>query len=312
VGSHGVHMLGQRDSNPPLPSGAVQSYSHLGAITLNNGETLWPNFPGYTNNLQSTSGTVTPGPNGTLTCGTATGCTLAAANGQPIINPATGKQSFAYVVQTGATTFNVVPTARWNPNFAFMLSGVSALDSRYNALQTDVVRHLTNNLSAQLSYTYASCIDVSSGNWGQEGGNRIIDPYDLTGERGPCSFWTRHNLSANSLYMLPFKGRRLVEGWQVGGVFYYNGGGPFEIVAITNTGNNIGSSAPRPDYVPNAPGCNGKPINDPYILPSGVFYANPACFAVPSVGEKGNVGRNALISPSNYALNLTVQKNTRL
>ena len=72
---------------------------------------------------------------------------------------------------------------------------------------------MTNNLAAQVSYTYSQCTDISSGNWSQEGGTNILNPYDVEDDRGPCTFQLTHNLSANAVYTLPFTrqraGRRL-------------------------------------------------------------------------------------------------------
>jgi hypothetical protein len=101
-----------------------------------------------------------------------------------------------------------------------------------------------------------------------------------------------------------------VEGWQVSSIFYYNHGGPFEIVGITNLGNSVGASAPRPNLVLDAPGCNGKPLNDP--VGPDLIYVNANCFQQQAIGEKGNLGRNALIGPHSYNLNISLQKNTKL
>src|SRR5437868_9720846 len=111
VGSNDIHMLDKRDSNPPIPSGSKQPYTGngtFGGIDLPAGSTLWPNFPGFSDNLVCFSGcsnaNVSTNSNSALgpvgarliacpaTAGTA-GCTLGTQNGAAIINPATGKQS---------------------------------------------------------------------------------------------------------------------------------------------------------------------------------------------------------------------------
>ena len=35
------------------------------------------------------------------------------------------------------------------------------------------------------------CTDISSGNWSQEGGTNILNPYDVEDDRGPCTFQLR-------------------------------------------------------------------------------------------------------------------------
>ena len=83
-----------------------------------------------------------------------------------------------HLVQTG-TTFAALANTRWNPNFANTTSGITDLDSQYHALQMGINRRMTSNLSAQVSYTYSNCTDISSGNWSQEGGTNILNPYDV-------------------------------------------------------------------------------------------------------------------------------------
>ena len=100
---------------------------------------------------------------------------------------------------------------------------------------------MTNNLSAQVSYTYSDCVDISSGDWTQEGGTIIADAYNPNVDRGPCLFMIGHNLTANFLYILPFQKNRLVSGWQVGGILYFATGGPFDVTTFANGSTDIGT-----------------------------------------------------------------------
>jgi hypothetical protein len=162
VGSRGVSMIGQRDVNPPLASGTLTPYFNTGAIALAQNQTLAANFPGFLDRLVFVTGAGVRTADG-LECRTAS-CTLAAPDGQPIINPASGEMSYTHLVRTGAT-YAALANSRWNPNFGNMTNGVTDLDSRYDALQAGINRRLSRNLAAQLSYTYSRCSDVSSGNW---------------------------------------------------------------------------------------------------------------------------------------------------
>jgi hypothetical protein len=312
VGSRGVHLVGQRDVNPPLASGELTPYFNTGAVALNQNQVLLPNFPGYLDRLVFVTGSGVRTPAG-LQCLTAT-CTLATPDGKPIINPETGRMSYAHLVQTG-TTFAALGNTRWNPNFANTTSGITDLDSEYHSMQVGINRRMSNNLSAQLSYTYSKCTDISSGNWSQEGGTNILNPYDVTEDRGNCTFELRHNLSTNAVWMLPFTGNWLVEGWQLSGIFYASSGGPFTIGGITALSNNIGATANRANFVPDAPGCNNEPIFDDWKDRSRngfPVYVNAACFAVPVVGELGNSKRNQFYGPNQWNFNMNLQKNTRI
>jgi carboxypeptidase family protein len=314
VGSGGVSMVGQRDVNPPLASGTLTPYFNTGAIALNQNQMLAANFPEYLDRLVFVTGSGVRTADG-LECRTAT-CTLATPDGQPLVNPATGELSYTHLVKTG-TTFAALANNRWNPNFGNITSGVTDLDSRYHAFQSGINRRMSRNLAAQLSYTYSTCTDVSSGNWGQEGGTMILNPYDVEDDRGPCTFQLTHNLSTNAVYTVPFTGNPLIEGWQVSGIFYASSGGPFTIPGIPALGSNPGATANnnRADYVPDAPGCNGQPTFKDFKdrLRNGFpVYVNAACFRVPAVGELGNSRRNSLTGPSQWNVNMSLQKSTRI
>jgi len=318
VGSHGVHLLGQRDSNPPVSVGGLTA-AGTGAIQFNGGQTVYPSFAGEFANLvaapvfNAAAGVLTPAANGGITCtGAATAaCSLASPNGQPILDPATGQQVYSHILQT--SSYSVQANSRINPNFSFLNNGVTDLWSRYDALQLGVVRRMTNNLSAQVSYTYADCTDISSGDWTQEGGTVLSDAYNADADRGHCLFMIRHNLTANFLYILPFQKNRLISGWQVGGILYFSTGGPFDVVTFSNGSADIGSASnSRANYVPNAPGCNNTPINANYASTSGISYLNPSCFAAPPVGELGNLARNAFFGPDSITFNPSLQKVTKL
>ena len=312
VGSNGRSMVGQRDVNPPLASGERTPFFNTGAVALNQNQILVPNFPGYLDRLVfvTGSGVMTPGG---LQCQTAT-CTLATPDGKAIINPATGRMSYAHIVQTGAS-FAALANTRWNPNFANTTSGITDLTSTYHAAQMGINRRMTRNLAAQVSYTYSRCSDISSGNWSQEGGTNILNPYDIEDDRGPCTFQLTHNLSANAVYALPFSGNALVEGWQVSGIFYASSGGAFTIGGIQALSNNVGATANRANYVPDAPGCDGNPVFEDWQdrLRNGFpVYVNAACFQVPAVGELGNSQRNGFTGPSQWNFNMSLQKGTRI
>ena len=314
VASRGVNLVGQRDVNPPLASGTLTPYFNTGAIALNQNQMLVANFPGYLDNLVFVTGSGVRTADG-LECRSAT-CTLATPDGKPIVNPASGEMSYTHVVRTG-TTYGALANSRWNPNFGNFTSGVTDLHSRYDALQAGINRRMSRNLAAQLSYTYSKCTDISSGNWGQEGGTMILNPYDVEDDRGPCTFQLTHNLSANAVYALPFSGNTLIEGWQVSGIFYASSGGAFSIPGIAALGSNPGATANnnRADYVPDASGCNGEPIYKDFKtrLRNGFpVYVNSACFRVPAVGELGSSRRNAFVGPSQWNFNMSLQKSTKI
>jgi hypothetical protein len=123
----------------------------------------------------------------------------------------------------------------------------------------------------------------------------------------------RHNLTANFLYLFPFQKNRLVSGWQLGGIFYFSTGSPFDVTTFSNGSTDIGSVGnDRANYEPNAPGCNNTPINANYASSSGISYLNPNCFSAPPVGELGNLAKMALFGPDSITFNPSLVKNTKL
>jgi Carboxypeptidase regulatory-like domain/TonB dependent receptor len=178
--------------------------------------------------------------------------------------------------------------------------------SAYNALQVGLTHRASSNLVYQFSYTWSHCID-SAYSYGGLGFNNvtssITNPYDWNADRGNCSFDLRHNISANAVYILPFKGNRLKEGWQFSAITSWHTGVPFSIGEgdQMDTGNTFDSE--RPNVVP---GCNL------YANQSPTQWFNEACFVPSTYGTAGNLGRNALVGPGYAETDISVTKITRI
>jgi len=105
--------------------------------------------------------------------------------------------------------------------------------------------------------------------------------------------------------------RRLLDGWQLSGVFRAQSGYPFTLALngdragskADTTGNSLGQP---PDRL-SGPGCDtltnsGNPNQ----------YVKTECFAFPAERVLGNLGRNALISPGLATLDLVLGKALRM
>ncbi len=114
--------------------------------------------------------------------------------------------------------------------------------------------------------------------------------------------------AVNAIYLLPFKGNRWKEGWQVSGVTSWHTGVNYSLGEgdQADLGNTFDSE--RPNFVPNAPGCN----NNVYANQSVNQYFNLNCFAPSTYGSVGNLGRNNLIGPGYAETDIGVTKNTRI
>ena len=108
--------------------------------------------------------------------------------------------------------------------------------------------------------------------------------YDLAGSRGLSDFDARHRFVISAIYELPFRGNRLVDGWQLAAIVQSQSGNPVNIVTTNSTVNGVAGTL-RPDV-------NG-PIN---ILGSVDAWFDTSVFT--PVARFGNLGRNVVIGPS--------------
>jgi Carboxypeptidase regulatory-like domain len=278
VGSRGVHLFVQENLNPSL-----------------------------------TSTSAAPGCDGVATaaCATPTGssCIPTVANGN------LSSCVFGAFVGAPFTPGAVQPLLpRVNNNYGPLNEAVTQGSSNYNSLQVSLVRQAARGITMQLSYTYSHCLDNGSGTYGlEEGATGLLDPYDSRYDYGNCNFDLRHNFVANVIYQLPFHGNRLVEGWQLSGIFTLRGGVPFSVFdGFDQAGlfNNVADT--RPDVTA---GCN------PYVkkraLGPGVPYIEPqwinnSCFALEPVGTLGNEKRDTFVGPRLINLDFALVKNTKI
>jgi hypothetical protein len=211
----------------------------------------------------------------------------------PVTNPTTGQVT-------------LVQNARPDPNFGALDMLDTSSYSSYNALQAGLQHRLSSNIVFQVSYTYSHCID-SAYTYGGLGFNNVssavTNPYDWNNDKGNCSFDLRHNISANAVYVLPFKGNRWKEGWQLTAVQSWHTGVPFSLGEgdQADLGNNFDNE--RPNYVA---GCNV------YANQSVHQWYNPACFTASAYGTIGNLGRNVLVGPGYVDTDLGILKSTRI
>jgi Carboxypeptidase regulatory-like domain len=275
VGSRGVHLFDQRNLNPSI-----------------------------------TSTSVAPGCDGSLfnACSTPTG--------SPCV-PTLSNLSSCYFGAYSPIYLGLEPVLpRVNDNYAALNENVTGGRSSYNSLQISLVRQASRGITMQVSYTYSHCLDDGSGSYGlEEGATGQLDPYDPLYDYGDCTFDLRHNLVANVIYQLPFHGNRLIEGWQLSGIFTAQSGSPFSISdGFDQAGLVNNAEATRPDYTP---GC------DPYVRQkvlnpvSGIVEPewlnnDGACFTLEPAGTLGDAGRNTLIGPRFINLDFAILKNTKI
>jgi Carboxypeptidase regulatory-like domain len=292
VGSIARHMWNQRDINPPQCS----TFPNCSAL---------PQIPG-------SRPTAT---NGTFTVNTQTGDNTSPASCvelQPAVQTSCygSGARFPYDV----SIFGEAPGNRINPVFGEMVTEAPTAASSYNSLQVGLNHQFSRALSGQVNYTYSHCIDDGSFATSLEQFAQLqTDSYNQAYDYENCDFDVRHNLSVNGIYALPFKGNRLVSGWQIATILGVHSGLP---VNVYNSGQydpaDLGTEwGSRPNYS-FAPGCSPNQVVDRVYSPGVIQWFNSACYEPQAPGYLGNVRRNSLPGPGTLDLDLSIIKNTKL
>src|SRR5262249_19133802 len=194
--------------------------------------------------------------------------------------------------------------------------GDSAGNSSYNAFWLTANKRLKHGIQFNASYTFSKSID-----------SRPLRPnvvvvqnsLDIRNDRGLSDFDARHRFVVNWIYDLPFKGNRVVEGWQLSGITQVQTGNPLNLVVTALGANNFtGNQTLRPDVI--------GPIvitRDP-----SQWFSNQVCdprngpcaagatFAVPvspsGVFHFGNLGRNSITGPGFSNTDFSISKGTKI
>jgi Carboxypeptidase regulatory-like domain/TonB-dependent Receptor Plug Domain len=220
-------------------------------------------------------------------------------------------QTFAPTGATGQGTRGTVSNPfvglHENPNFGAVEAVQPRAHSTYNALQVTVTRQFARGLVGNAGYTWSKCLDDASATISTEQGEwAVVDAYNPSLDRGPCSFSSNHVFTANAVYELPFKGNRLKDGWQISPIVSAYSGLPFNVQTMfgglyqSQTGG--ATEGERPERVP---GCNP-------MVRSKTEWWNPECFVFAPYGTLGDSGRDSLNNPNFANFDFAIFKNTKL
>lgn len=176
--------------------------------------------------------------------------------------------------------------------------------SNYNALQIQVVKKFSNNLSFTANYTWQKAMDY--GEFGTP-----TDQYNTMLDYGPASFNRSNVFTLGHTYFLPFgKGQHfagnvsgvlghVISGWQWSGFTTIEAGMPFSAGLASNASLNSFMGL-RPDQIGNP--FSGTPHDRNQ-------WFNPAAFAVPPLYTFGGASRDALTGPPLFSADWALAKN---
>lgn len=244
-------------------------------------------------------------------------------------------------------TSAVIPAQCQPPNPACALNTINQVNSggnsNYHALWATLSKHVSRGLEFHASYTYSKSLDYNSLSTGET--YIIQNAYNPRGDYGRSEFDARHRFVLSGFYQLPFKGNRLVSGWQVGVVTQEQSGNPLNPTLAIGPGPGI-SLTVRPDllgpvsgtgnpaqYFSNAVLCepfNGTPTGSAPAIPAcattpNAAFAVPCTFSstpgtagsnnypiVPGSCHPGTLGRDAITGANFLNTDFSVTKNTKI
>lgn len=199
-----------------------------------------------------------------------------------------------------------IPVAtRPNPYLSAGFFWYTEGNSRYNALQTDLVRRLSHGLEVRANYTWSKNLDMNSGLTGAQSNNQaqmVMDPYNLNRDWGPSALNVAQQASISLRYQLPFGhgqamlnslngvGEKLLGGWQVNSIVTMLSGFPFTPqVGSNRSGDGDTRNPDRPNLNPAFSGSviQGTPTQ----------WYNPNAFVLPTAGTYGSLGRGVFTGP---------------
>jgi hypothetical protein len=203
-------------------------------------------------------------------------------------------------------TSSVIPSQCLAPNPVCPLNNINQINSggnsNYNALWVTLNKHFSHGLQLLASYTYSKSLDYNSLSTGES--LPIENAYNPRGDYGPSEFDARHRFVLSGFYEFPFKGNRLVSGWQLGVITQAQSGNPLTPTLLIAPGPGITLTV-RPD-VTGAVQTTGNPAQ---------WFANKAVFTSPCVAgvcHPGDLGRDAITGPDFVNTDFSITKNTRI
>jgi hypothetical protein len=227
-------------------------------------------------------------------------------------------------------------SATLNPSFGDIRSLTYPGSSSYDALVLQLTKKMSHGFQVQGSYTWGKSIDTSSATLAGDAFTNSISslPYfDLRLSRGLSDFSIGRTLVINGSWQVPQlkslsgPAARVVNGWELGGVYTATDGTPFSATFGTD-GDPLGLNSSDPWDVPNRlTGSGCATLTNPG---NPTAYIKTQCFAVPTVAGlppavaalcstagqpgqcinlRGNAGRNIIIGPGLSNLDFSIFKN---
>jgi len=217
---------------------------------------------------------------------------------------------------TISSTSLIAPNAPTNSNITEQSSVGS---SNYNALWLTAKKNFSHGMQFNTTYTFSKSMDLNS--LGSQGGNVFPDSNNPASNYGPSDYDAKHRISANTIYDLPFKGNRFVEGFRLSGIVQWQTGNPINVnnpSTYTGIANLIRPNLRSGVVKSKGPLTNG---NVSWITSTNVCTTatlNASCVfentstATGTLSGFGNLSRNAIYGPGFSDVDVSLEKNTKI
>jgi hypothetical protein len=226
-----------------------------------------------------------------------------------------GNQANAAPYSAGGNAANAQSRRPFLPQY---YAGITKIDtigySNYNSMQITARKRLSAGYTLQFAYTYAKSLDAGS-NADADGGSEQDPANPISPEYARSDFNQKHLLRINGVWDLPqFKNLGLMRygagGWELSGILNFSSGYPFSV----DTGDSapwLGAGRDMGNLRLNRIGdpCAGCGSRDSWAR---VGYFKQTAYESPltaAMGTFGNSGRNSLVGPSDFDVDMSLVKN---
>jgi hypothetical protein len=128
-----------------------------------------------------------------------------------------------------------------NPQFANGWYYSNPGNSTYHSMQLAITKGLSHGFSTQTTYTWSRALGESDVN----AEKLYLDPFDRSRDKALLAFHRTHDIRSNGMFELPLGPghallsnapsliARLIERWELGGIFSYTSGQPLSLTSLT-------------------------------------------------------------------------------
>jgi hypothetical protein len=180
--------------------------------------------------------------------------------------------------------------------------------SIYNGLQVNLERRFRGGLGFGVAYTLSRLRDN-----GSDKRNILYNAYDDSGYWAFSDNDRTHLFNIHYVYELPFWRtqdttlKKILGGWQVSGVTYYQSGRPLAIWRSDDVAG-VGDTTAQPWDLVGDPNVSNPQFSDGRTKDQN-FWFNPQAFRQPAAGTFGNSGRNPVRGTSFWSWDIALFKN---